>query len=303
MNKVKKVRFAEPLNSSSNIKQVESSNRSDSNTYVLSSTGVNCSTNCGLKPPGNKNNDRILQTPSRNKKNKVEAQLRKVNKTNHVIKPICDVDVKHSLLNSNSEILCATCNKSMFDGVHDKCLLGLVQNRNKRRTFTIVGNSCPLTRITSTNVVPPKNTTSHLDEIQKPEIKVYSKKPKNVKNIDIPLSSSLVMTAPLFLWAEAINTACYTQNHSLIRLRYNKTLYELMQDKKPDLSFFHVFGSLCYPTSDHEDLGKFDVKADIGIFVGYALAKKAFRIYNRRTQIISEMIHVTFDELTTMASE
>ncbi|GJV88084.1 retrovirus-related pol polyprotein from transposon TNT 1-94 [Tanacetum coccineum] len=109
--------------------------------------------------------------------------------------------------------------------------------------------------------------------------------------------------ALLFLWAEAINTACYTQNRSLIRLRYNKTPYELMQDKKPDLSFFHVFGSLCYPTNDHEDLGKFDAKADIRIFVGYAPAKKAFRIYNIRTRIITETIHVTFDELTAMASE
>ncbi|GJU04866.1 retrovirus-related pol polyprotein from transposon TNT 1-94 [Tanacetum coccineum] len=109
--------------------------------------------------------------------------------------------------------------------------------------------------------------------------------------------------APLFLWAEAINIACYTQNRSLIRLRYNKTLYELMQDKKPDLSFLHVFGLLCYPTNDHEDLGKFDAKADIGIFVGYVPANKAFRIYNRRTRIISETIHVTFNELTAMASE
>ncbi|GJT28434.1 retrovirus-related pol polyprotein from transposon TNT 1-94 [Tanacetum coccineum] len=55
--------------------------------------------------------------------------------------------------------------------------------------------------------------------------------------------------APLFLWAEAINTACYTQNRSLIRLRYNKTPYELMQDKKPDLSFFHVFGLVSNPIS------------------------------------------------------
>ncbi|GJS84682.1 retrovirus-related pol polyprotein from transposon TNT 1-94 [Tanacetum coccineum] len=109
--------------------------------------------------------------------------------------------------------------------------------------------------------------------------------------------------APLFLWTEAINTACYTQNRSLICLRYNKTPYELMQDKKPDLSFFHVFGSLCYPTNDHEDLGKFDAKADIGIFVGYTPAKKAFRIYNRRTWIITKTIQVTFDELTAMASE
>ncbi|GJR49918.1 hypothetical protein Tco_1400439 [Tanacetum coccineum] len=76
-----------------------------------------------------------------------------------------------------------------------------------------------------------------------------------------------------------------------------------MQDKKPYLSFFHVFGSLFYPTNDHEDLGKFDAKADIGIFIGYAPAKKAFRIYSRRTRIITEIIHVTFDELTAMASE
>ncbi|GJU45157.1 retrovirus-related pol polyprotein from transposon TNT 1-94 [Tanacetum coccineum] len=111
------------------------------------------------------------------------------------------------------------------------------------------------------------------------------------------------MNASLFLWAEAINTACYTQNRSLIRLRYNKTPYEHMQDKKLNLSFFHVFGSLCYPTNDHEDLGKFDAKADIGILVGYAPAKKAFKIYNRRTRIITEIIHVTFDELTAMASK
>ncbi|GKC09812.1 retrovirus-related pol polyprotein from transposon TNT 1-94 [Tanacetum coccineum] len=76
-----------------------------------------------------------------------------------------------------------------------------------------------------------------------------------------------------------------------------------MQNKKPDLSFFHVFGSLCYPTNDHEDLGKFDAKADIGIFIGYAPAKKAFKIYNRRTRIITETIYVTFDELTAMDSE
>ncbi|GKD74926.1 retrovirus-related pol polyprotein from transposon TNT 1-94, partial [Tanacetum coccineum] len=109
--------------------------------------------------------------------------------------------------------------------------------------------------------------------------------------------------APLFLCAEAINTTCYTQNHSLICLRYNKIPYELIQDKKPDLSFLHVFGSLCYPTNNNEDLSKLDAEADIGIFIGYAPVKKVFKIYNRRTRKIIETIHVTFDELTTMASE
>ncbi|GKC64191.1 retrovirus-related pol polyprotein from transposon TNT 1-94 [Tanacetum coccineum] len=62
--------------------------------------------------------------------------------------------------------------------------------------------------------------------------------------------------APLFLWAEAVATACYTQNRSIIRLRHGKTPYELLHDKTPDLSFFHVFGTLCYPINDSENLGK-----------------------------------------------
>ncbi|GKE47018.1 retrovirus-related pol polyprotein from transposon TNT 1-94 [Tanacetum coccineum] len=214
-----------------------------------------------------------------------------------------------------------------------------------------------------------KQTTSHSAEIQKPKIKVYSRKPKNVKNIgsskiskfvesknanhsepnqtwgsnatDIPLSSSLIMTGcpdctlvsglrmfethdrellsahelscPLGKSKKSSHQpkAEDTNQEKLYLLhmdlcgpmRVNKTPYELLQDKKPNLSFLHVFGSLCYPTNDHEDLGKFDAKADIGIFVGYAPAKKVFRIYNRRTRIISETIHVTFDELTAMASE
>ncbi|GJR40886.1 integrase, catalytic region, zinc finger, CCHC-type containing protein [Tanacetum coccineum] len=69
--------------------------------------------------------------------------------------------------------------------------------------------------------------------------------------------------ALLFLWAEAVATACYTQNRSIIRLRHGKTPYELLHDKLPDLSFFHVFGALCYPTNDSENLGKLQPKADI----------------------------------------
>nr|GEZ27484.1 hypothetical protein [Tanacetum cinerariifolium] len=109
--------------------------------------------------------------------------------------------------------------------------------------------------------------------------------------------------APSFLWAEAVATACYTQNRSIIRLRHRKTPYELLYNKLPDLSFLHVFGALCYPTNDSENLGKLQPKADIGIFIGYAPTKKAFWIYNRRTKRIIETIHVDFDELTAMASE
>ncbi|GJV55763.1 retrovirus-related pol polyprotein from transposon TNT 1-94, partial [Tanacetum coccineum] len=104
--------------------------------------------------------------------------------------------------------------------------------------------------------------------------------------------------APMFLWAEAVATACYTQNRSLIHTRHEKTPYELVHDKKPDLTFFRVFGALCYPTNDSENLGKLQPTADIGIFVGYAPNRKGYRIYNKRTRQIMETIHVTFDELT-----
>nr|GEV69946.1 hypothetical protein [Tanacetum cinerariifolium] len=113
----------------------------------------------------------------------------------------------------------------------------------------------------------------------------------------------IFLKSSLFLWAEAVATACFTQNHSIVRLRHKKTPYELLHDKLPDLSVFHVFGALFYPTNDSESLRKLQPKADIGIFIGYAPTKKALRIYNRRTRRIIETIHVDFDELATMASK
>ncbi|GJY99058.1 integrase, catalytic region, zinc finger, CCHC-type containing protein [Tanacetum coccineum] len=114
---------------------------------------------------------------------------------------------------------------------------------------------------------------------------------------------SMYAKAPLFLWAEAVATTCYTQNRSIVRLCQRKTPYELLHDKLPDLSFFYVIGALYYLTNNSENLGKLQPKADIGIFIGYAPTKKAFRIYNRRTRRIIDIIHVDFYELTAMASE
>ncbi|GKC67496.1 retrovirus-related pol polyprotein from transposon TNT 1-94 [Tanacetum coccineum] len=103
--------------------------------------------------------------------------------------------------------------------------------------------------------------------------------------------------------AKAVATTFYTQNRSLIRERHNKTPYEFLHNMKPDLSHLHVIDALCYPNNDSEDLGKLKPKADIGIFVGYVHVKKAYQIYNKRTRIIIETIHVDFDELITMASK
>nr|GEX86789.1 integrase, catalytic region, zinc finger, CCHC-type, peptidase aspartic, catalytic [Tanacetum cinerariifolium] len=67
--------------------------------------------------------------------------------------------------------------------------------------------------------------------------------------------------------AEAIATGCFTQNRSIIHRRFNKTPYELINGRKPDISFLHVFGALCYPKNDREDIRKLGAK---GLDVTYA---------------------------------
>ncbi|GJV53978.1 retrovirus-related pol polyprotein from transposon TNT 1-94 [Tanacetum coccineum] len=88
---------------------------------------------------------------------------------------------------------------------------------------------------------------------------------RNCTLIEAARTMLIYAKAPLFLWAEAVATACYTQNRSMIRRRHGKTPYELLHDKPPDLSYLHVFGALCYPTNDGENLGKLQPKADIGL--------------------------------------
>ncbi|GKA26427.1 putative ribonuclease H-like domain-containing protein [Tanacetum coccineum] len=79
-------------------------------------------------------------------------------------------------------------------------------------------------------------------------------KRRNCMLIEAARTMLIYAKAWLFLWAEAVATACYTQNRSIVRLRHGKTPYELLHDKPPDLLFFHIFGALCYPTNDSENL-------------------------------------------------
>ncbi|GKA61893.1 integrase, catalytic region, zinc finger, CCHC-type containing protein [Tanacetum coccineum] len=516
---------------------------------LLTSTRVKPTTSAsGSKPSSNTKNNRITRPPHSNQKNKVEDHPRKVksslNKTNSVFEPISNALVKHSVRNAKFESICAICNKCLFDANHDLCLVDFVNHvnvrskskskRNKKskawkptgkvftdvgykwkptgRLLTIVGNSCPLTRITPKKIVHIEETTPKSIETLKLEIKVYSRRPKQIKSIgsskkakiveskiannskpthlwgsnatDVPSSSSLfndrndqvakilgygdyqqgnviisrvnyveglrhnlfsvgqfcdvdlevafrkntcfirnlegvdllsgsrdtnlytvslndmLKTSPICLLSKASKTKSWLWHRRLLHLNFactlgkskklshqpkaedtnqetlyllhmdlcgpmrvesingkkyilvivddysrftwvkflrskdeapdaiikctkniqvrlnaivhnvrtdngteyvNQTLrdfYEnLMHDKKLDLSFFHVFGLLCYPTNDSEDLGKLNAKVDIGIFFGYAPVKKAFRMKIMKT------IHVTFDELTAMVSE
>nr|GFA25587.1 hypothetical protein [Tanacetum cinerariifolium] len=89
---------------------------------------------------------------------------------------------------------------------------------------------------------------------------------------------------PSFLWAEAIATACFTQNRSIIHKHFDKTPYELFNKRKPNIKFFRVFGCRCYLLNDYEDVGKLKAMGDIGVF-------------------IHESVNVNFDEISEMASK
>lgn len=83
---------------------------------------------------------------------------------------------------------------------------------------------------------------------------------------------------PMYFWAEAVNTACYTHNRTLINKYLMKTPYEIMAEKKPTLKYFYIFGAKCFVLKHgHERLGKFEAKVHEAIFVGYS--RRSYRVY------------------------
>ncbi|GKD78638.1 hypothetical protein Tco_1341259 [Tanacetum coccineum] len=328
-NKDKRVRFTKPVTSLGNtITKTASTSNLVSNKPMLSYTGVKPSTSAsGSQPSDKTKKDKIRQTPSSTQKNKVEAHPRKVKSSlknkDCVVQPKGTAHVQHSKLNANSELKCKSSKRKVWKPTGKVFInIGYIW-RPTGQTITIIGNACPLTRITTTTEVPLRKPTALENETPKPVITlVYSRKPRksqtnvpvrkskignvtisrvyyvkglghnlffvgkfcdsnlevafhqhtcfirNLEGVDLltgyrgnnlhTLSLGDMMASSLIsrngLVQEAVATACYTQNRSIIRLRHDKTPYELLHDKLPDLSFFYVFGALCYPTNDSENL-------------------------------------------------
>ncbi|GJT31631.1 uncharacterized mitochondrial protein-like protein [Tanacetum coccineum] len=103
---------------------------------------------------------------------------------------------------------------------------------------------------------------------------------------------------PTTFWAEAVNTTCYVQNRVLVVKPHNKTPYERFHGRTPTLSFMRPFGCPVTILNTIDHLGKFDGKADEGFFVGYSLNSKAFRVFNSRTRIVEENLHIRFSKNT-----
>ena len=126
---------------------------------------------------------------------------------------------------------------------------------------------------------------------------------KNRTLIEIAKTMLCDNNLPKYFWAEAVNTACYISNRVFIRPILKKTPYELWKDKRPNISYFHPFGTKCYILNNGNDqIAKFDAKSDEGVFHGYSLNSKAYRIFNKKTLVVEESIHVVFDDSMPLAS-
>nr|GEX87068.1 hypothetical protein [Tanacetum cinerariifolium] len=101
---------------------------------------------------------------------------------------------------------------------------------------------------------------------------------------------------PIPFWAEAVNTACYVQYWVLVTKPQNKIPYELLHGRTPNIGFMRPFG--CHVTifNTLDSLGKFEGNVDEGFLVGYSVNSKAFRVFNSRTHIVQETLHVNFLE-------
>ncbi|GJS22891.1 retrovirus-related pol polyprotein from transposon TNT 1-94 [Tanacetum coccineum] len=153
--------------------------------------------NNSLNSACNTKKDKIQQTPSSTQKNKVEAHSRTVKSSlknkNYVVEPKGTANVQHFKLNANFELLCVKCNGCMLSDNLDLCVLDFINDRPTGRTFTIVGNACPLTRITTTSEVPLKKPTALETDTPKPVVTlVYSRKPKKSKT-NVPVNKPKII--------------------------------------------------------------------------------------------------------------
>nr|GEW25721.1 retrovirus-related Pol polyprotein from transposon TNT 1-94 [Tanacetum cinerariifolium] len=226
-NNNKKVRLTEHIPSSGNTPvKTTSFINIVSNTPMLSSTGVNLlSSTSRSKPQGNTKNDRIQRTPSKAKKNKLKDHPRTVRPRLNRKKSVLDTKAISSVTNCksnvNSDLKCATCNGCLFSENHDLCVLKFINDVNARvksksvkkpvnrtiwqptgkmfitvghiwkptrRTFTLVRNECPLTRIATTAILPLREPIPIENNIDKPVVTlVYSRNPITLGDPQVPM--------------------------------------------------------------------------------------------------------------------
>nr|GFA23448.1 hypothetical protein [Tanacetum cinerariifolium] len=196
---------------------------------------------------------------------------------------------------SNVNAVCATCGKCLVDSNHFACvtkMLNDVNARTKKPHVVPISTRKPKGHANKSVATPPKKKVTSKTSTQKLKSyyrMLYEKTSKTWK-----------------WWIEqqcpsAIEIACYTQNRSIIISTHDKMAYHIINDRKPLIKHLHIFGCTCYQTRDVENLDKMKEKRDLCILVGYSTQSKGCRVYNKRTRLIVESIHLRFDKIKEMS--
>jgi hypothetical protein len=119
---------------------------------------------------------------------------------------------------------------------------------------------------------------------------------KNTILLDIARTILDEYKTPDRFWAEAINTACYSINRLYLHQILKKTSYELLTGKKPNVSYFRVFGSKCFILIKIDRSSKFAPKAVEGFLLGYDSNTRAYRVFNKSTRLVEVSCDIVFDE-------
>nr|GEX11051.1 hypothetical protein [Tanacetum cinerariifolium] len=236
----------------------------------------------------------------------------------------CNDSLNSKTLNAN--VVCGTCNNSLVDSNHFAYVTKMLNDVNAR---TKKPNVVPISKRKRQGQVNKSVATPHKKKValkstnQKPQSyfrMLYEQTSLNHNlfsvgqfcDVDLEvtfwkstcfvrdLQGNDLLTAsklPFFFWAEAIATACYTQTRSIIIPAHDKMAYHIINDRKPSIKHLYNFGCICYIPRDGENLDKMKENRDLCILVGYSTQSKGYRVYNKRTRMIVESIHIRFDEI------
>ncbi|KAK1568212.1 hypothetical protein Q3G72_021745 [Acer saccharum] len=154
-----------------------------------------------------------------------------------------------------------------------------------------------MTRIAKQEVLPRVGMTrigkqGVMARVGRTRIVMHGRLPRGKSALDRELA---IMLVGLGIWLDI-------ESDRAGRPGTKQTSYELWKGKKPNVSYFHTFRSKCYILNDRDHLGKFDAKSDVGLFLGYAINSRAYRVFNLTTKTIMESINVKIDDLSVRYS-
>nr|GEY25984.1 hypothetical protein [Tanacetum cinerariifolium] len=184
----------------------------------------------------------------------------------------------------NPKVMCDKKNSVLFTDTECLVLSPEFKLPNESQVLLRVPKENNTYNVDLKNIVPSGDLTCLFKKATLDESNLWHRRLGhiNFKTMNKLVKCNLVRDSllPIPFWAEAVNTACYVQNRVLVTKPHNKTPYELLLGRTPSI----------------DPLGKFDGKADEGFFVGYSVSSKAFRVFNSRTRIVQETLHINFLE-------